>query len=58
MYRSSARAHVRFGIAAARPFDASLEMRVHLWLARIARLIEKRDTPQRWDAPPRAPDKS
>jgi hypothetical protein len=44
-HRSTARARVRIELGSIRPFDASIEMRVQCWLRRVARAIERRDTP-------------
>ena len=45
-YRRTAFATVRIGLGGARPTDAILQIRIRCWLARIACLIERRDTPQ------------
>jgi hypothetical protein len=46
IHRSTTRARVRIDLASIRPFDATLELRVQCWLRRVARAIERRDTPQ------------
>lgn len=38
-------ATLRVGLGGARPTDLILQVRVRCWLARVACLIERRDTP-------------
>ena len=45
-HRSLARGRLRIAVGSRAPFDASLEVRVQCWLRRVARAIERRDTPQ------------
>jgi len=47
--RRAAFASVRIALGSGRPSDAVLQIRIRCWLARVACLIERRDTPQ---APP------
>ena len=45
-YRKTAFATFRIALGGGRPTDAILQIRVRCWLARVACLIERRDTPQ------------
>ena len=45
-YRRAAFATFRVGFGGGRPSDVILQIRVRCWLARVACLIERRDTPQ------------
>ena len=45
-YRRAAFATFRIGFGGGRPSDVILQIRVRCWLARVACLIERRDTPQ------------
>ena len=45
-YRRAAFATVRIGLGTGRPTEAILQIRIRFWLARVACLIERRDTPK------------
>jgi len=51
MERRTAFARLRIGSAPARPLEASLDLRIRCWLARIGWVIERRDTPKHGGTP-------
>lgn len=46
MEHRTAFARLRIGSAPARPLEASLDLRIRCWLARVGWVIERRDTPK------------
>ena len=46
MENRTAFARLRIGSAPARPLEASLDLRIRCWLARVGWVIERRDTPK------------
>lgn len=55
--RRAAFATLRIGFGGGRPSDAILQIRIRCWLARVACLIERRDTPQAAAARPDEPSR-
>jgi hypothetical protein len=46
MEHRTAFARLRIGSAPTRPLEASLDLRIRCWLARVGWVIERRDTPK------------